>query len=140
MRLRATWKAFILAGALVAPCLAFSAESGAITPYQTDAGIAYVSGGVGADEREAMHGLARNYNLRLVFAGKEGAYLSDVKVDIRNAAGREILSAVSNGPWFFAQLPNGRYKIKAEAKGKSTSQSAVIGRERRTELKFYWAD
>lgn len=140
MRLRATWKAFILAGALVAPCLAFSAESVAITPYQTDEGIAYMSGGVGEDEREAMHGLARNYNLRLVFAGKDGAYLSDVKVDIRNAAGREILSTVSNGPWFFAKLPNGRYKIKAETKGKSMSQSTVIGRERRTELKFYWAD
>lgn len=140
MRQSAIWKAFILAGALVAPCLAFSAESGAITPYQTDEGIAYVSGGVGQDEREVMHGLARNYNLRLVFADKEGAYLSDVTVNIRNAAGREILSAVSNGPWFFAKLPNGRYRIKAEARGESMNQSAVIGRERQTELKFYWAN
>lgn len=138
MRQSVTWKAIILAGILVAPYLAVSAD--AITSYQTDEGIAYMSGGVGADEREAMQGLARNYNLRLVFADKEGAYLSDVKVDIRNAAGRDILSAVSNGPWFFAKLPNGRYKIQAEARGKSMTQSAVIGRERRTELKFYLAD
>ena len=133
------WKAFILTAVLIAPYMAFSAESAAITPYQTDEGIAYMSGGAGEDERVAMNGLAGNYNLRLVFADKEGAYLSDVKVDIRNAAGREVLSAISNGPWFFAMLPKGRYKIKAEARGKSMTQSAVIGRGRQKELKFYWA-
>lgn len=140
MQTRAKWKALILVGALLAPCLAFSAESGANGPGRTDEGVAYMSGGVGEDEREAMHELARNYNLRLVFAEKDGAYLSDVKVDIRNAAGRDILSAVSNGPWFFAKLPNGRYKIKAEVRGKSMAQSAVIGRESQAELKFYWAE
>lgn len=141
MRQHAIWSALILAGALIVPCTAFSADPAAFTPYQNDAGIAYMSGGVGLDEREAIHGLAMNYNLRLVFADRDGAYFSDVKVDIRDSSGREILSAVSNGPWFFAKLPSGRYKITAEAGGRiSKTQSAVIGRERQKVLRFYWAD
>lgn len=140
MRQPALWKVFILGGVLLAPCMASSAESGAITRYQNGEGIAYMSGGVGGDERELMDSDARKYNLRLVFADKEGAYLADVKVDIRDAAGRDILSAVSDGPWFFAKLPNGRYKITVGMKSKNMTQSAVIGREHQTELKFYWAD
>lgn len=140
MRQHAIWKVFVLAGALLAPCLGFSAETGVISQSQSDNGIAYMSGGVGLDEREAMHSLATNYNLRLVFAAKEGAYLSDVKVDIRDTAGRNILSAVSNGPWFFAKLPNGRYRIMVEAGGKNMTRSAVVGSQRQTALKFYWPD
>lgn len=137
---KAIWKVFILAGALLAPCLGFSAETGVITQSRSDNGIAYMSGGVGLDEREAMHSLAPNYNLRLVFAARQGAYLSDVKVDIRNTAGRNILSAVSNGPWFFAKLPSGRYRIMVEAGGKHMTRSAVVGSQGQTALKFYWSD
>ena len=46
MRQHAIWKVFVLAGALVAPCVGFSAES-VITQSQSDNGIPYMSGGVG---------------------------------------------------------------------------------------------
>ena len=140
MRQHAIWKVFILAGALLAPCLGFSAQTGVITQRQSDNGIAYMSGGVGLDEREAMHSLATNYNLRLVFAARKGAYLSDVKVDIRDTAGRNILSAVSNGPWFFAKLPSGRYRVTVEAGGKKMTRSAVVGSRSQTAQEFYWPD
>ena len=87
-----------------------------------------------------MHSLATNYNLRLVFAARKGAYLSDVKVDIRDTAGRNILSAVSNGPWFFAKLPGGRYRVMVEAGGKKMTRSAVVGSRSQTALEFYWPD
>lgn len=140
MRQHAILKALVLACALLVSCLAISAESAAVTAYRNDAGIAYMSGGVGEEERDAMRSLAGDYNLRLVFAGKDGAYLADVKVGIRDAAGHDILSAVSNGPWFFAKLPSGRYKIHADIDGKNLIQSAVVGRKRQTVLRFYWAD
>ena len=89
-----------------------------ITKGQTEKGIPYMSGGVGSEEREQIREWAKEYNLGLVFAGKSRQYLSDVNVSILDDKGTEIVSAVSNGPWFYAQLPPGNYNVRAAYRGK----------------------
>lgn len=58
----------------------------------TQNGIAYVTGGVGQDEVDALRAAASKYNLRMMFASRSGEYLSDVDVTIRAAAAQPVLT------------------------------------------------
>ena len=131
---------WILALGLAGPLLAGAADSGMpIVQPVTQGDITYVSGGFGMDERQALNDVARDYNLKLVFAEKgSGAYVADVKLAIANAKGQKILEAVSEGPWFLVKLTPGRYKVTAEAMGKSLTQQVRVG-SRLTTRNFYWA-
>jgi len=53
----------------------------------------------------------------LIFSNKKGEYLSDVIVKILDWHGKTMLTAVSNGPWLFIDLPTGVYDLEASLKG-----------------------
>jgi hypothetical protein len=78
-------------------------------------GISIVSqsGGVGSHERTALEERGKTFNVKLAFAEQRGPYLADVIVMIVDGKGAEILSLASAGPWFYIQLPPGRYNVKA---------------------------
>ncbi len=89
--------------------------------------VAALHGGVGEEARAAMQAKAAEYNLRLTFAAKgSGAYLSEVKVTIRNAGGQTVLDTVASGPWLFARLPQGRYQVAASAFGQTLTQQLSV--------------
>jgi hypothetical protein len=67
--------------------------------------VRYVSGGVSLEEREAMKAMAKDFDLKLVFAMASGEYLSHILVVIKDAQGNTLLSKESQGPWFFVKLP-----------------------------------
>ncbi len=94
-------------------CAAVANED--LLPEARSAGsVAYRSGGIGAEERAALRAHARDYNLRLTFAAEgRGAYLGGAKVRIEDSDGHVVLDAGSEGPWFFARLPKGRYRVVA---------------------------
>jgi hypothetical protein len=119
----------------------FSAEAPAppliVKNYE---GIPYVSGGIGLDEREAMSAIASEYNLKIVFALKEGNYLADASVLIKNAQGRTFLDAVSDGPWFYAKLPAGHYTVTATIAEKAENQAVEIKSTGHAVLHFYWTE
>ncbi len=131
---------WIMVLGLASPLLAGATDAGApLVQPVTQGDITFVSGGIGMDERQALDGVARDYNLKLVFAEKgSGAYMADVKLAIANAKGRTILESVSNGPWFLVKLMPGRYKITAEAMGQSLAQHVRVG-SRLTTRHLYWA-
>ncbi len=61
---------------------------------------AWISGGIGKAEADAMRGVASGYNLRLVFAEAQkshAAFLSDVAVEISDAKGSTVLE-IRTGP------------------------------------------
>ena len=92
-------------------------------------GVKYLTGGVGSDERAVMQKVARgNYNLQFVFAEATGPYLADIKVDIQGQNGKKLVDMSTNGPWFFAELPNGQYTITVTHDGKSEVQRLDIGK------------
>ena len=105
---------------------------------KTYQGITYLSGGVGLDERETLSHIGQDYDLKLGFAEKAGNYLSDVEVRIKDAGSNTILEAVSQGPWFFAKLPAGKYTILATMKGETRQQVARVTTHGQTSLYFYW--
>lgn len=111
--------------ALLSPWIAVQARSAespleqspGIVQGETKQGFAYMSGGVGIDERELMGKLGKAYNLKLSFAEISGPYLADVGLIIEDTKGAEIISTTTNGPWFYIQLPSGTYTIKATVGG-----------------------
>lgn len=99
----------------------------------------FVTGGVGDDELAAMQAEAANYNLQLLFAEKgSGAYMSGVKVVIRDATGKPLLSTEGAGPWFFARLPAGRYQVSADSDGVVQTRRLAIANEKPAKVYFYW--
>jgi hypothetical protein len=104
------------AAALGAFALALSVSAAAAplpTPV-TENGITYLSGGFDPEEALAMQAEAPRYPLRLVFsAGERNEFLADVKVTIRDAAGKVLLDTYASGPIMLVKLPPGAYTIRA---------------------------
>jgi len=82
-----------------------------------DRGISFLSGGVGLHEREILNEMGKSYSLKMIFSNKKGEYLSDVVVKILDQYENTILTAVSNGPWLFINLPSETYKLEASVGG-----------------------
>jgi hypothetical protein len=95
------------------PRSAGSADGIEIVSGKTPQGYAYMSGGVGSEERNQMEGQANRYDLKLSFADHAGEYLSDVRVAINDEHGKKIVNTTTAGPWFYINLPAGKYEIKA---------------------------
>lgn len=106
---------------------------------QTKGDISYVSGGVGEESLARLGAREGDFNLKLVFALKSGAYLSGVKVAIADATGKALLEATSKGPWFLARLPAGNYRIVASLADKALTRQVTIGETRQESVDFRWA-
>lgn len=106
--------------------------------------IDYVSGGVSLPARDALLAQARDqrYNLHLEFvAAPAGEYLADVQVTITDARGSQILSTRTEGPWLFARVPPGSYKVTARYGDTSRTQALGVGEGRhRIVMRFPAAD
>jgi hypothetical protein len=127
--------AIVLGAAFLVPATsAMSDES-----VQTAGGVSYVSGGVGDDSINRLNSLAKDFNLKLVFALKKGEYVNGVKVTIANTAGKTLLDTVSEGPWFLAKLPAGNYQIVASFEGKADKRTIAVGTEKLKTVDFRWS-
>ena len=133
----------LIAGA-IALGLSFPAWAGSAMEYtlpqtKTENGITYMSGGVGKPEAGAMREEARHYPLSMIFsAAKDNEFLADVKVDIKNTAGKEMLNAVSDGPIMLVKLPAGSYTIAAEAHGKTLHRTVQVPARGDHQVSFHW--
>jgi hypothetical protein len=122
----------LLAAVFALAAGAASAQVGAsLAPKTTPAGIAYVSGGVGNAQQQAMKDAMKDYDLRLTFAREQtGSYLASVKVTIDRRdgdhAGTLVLDTVSGGPMLFVKLPDGKYDVRAEVERQVQTRTVSI--------------
>lgn len=117
--------------------LAFAGLSGAQTSGR-DGQTAFLSGGVGQGEVEAMRRAAGDYNLRMTFTEQGGQYLADVAVDVRKPNGETVLSTISDGPMIFVDLPPGNYVVDAEFGGRTQTRRISLGRDKHREMVMRW--
>lgn len=102
-------------------------DTSALPEAQTKNGIRYVCGGVGSDEAASLTQAARQHNLVVTFATREGSYLADVNVHIADARGRPLLATTCNGPIMLVDVPKGGvYRIVAEVDGKQASGKVQV--------------
>lgn len=128
--------AFVLIGVML---LSMGNAQSADAGVQTTGGVSYVSGGVGDDSIAKLESLAKDFNLKLVFALQSGNYVSDVKVVIADAKGKTLLDATSAGPWFLVKLPAGNYQIVATFEGKAVKRSVTVSKAKLQTVDFRWA-
>jgi hypothetical protein len=98
----------------------------------------YITGGVGAEEREDMKAQREQYNLLLTFADRNGEMQAGVAVTVRDRRGRTVLEVPEAGPMVYAKLPPGSYRISASVDGRQQVRSANLGHGPR-EVAFHWA-
>lgn len=100
--------------------------------------VKFVSGGVGEDSAARIAALSKDFNLKLLFAQKDGHYLADVAVTISDAQGKKLLAAVAEGPWLLARLAPGKYQVTAAFEGESFTRATTIPATGQRELIFRW--
>ncbi len=99
--------------------------------------ILYITGGVGHAERMALDAMRAKYNFKLTNTESTGAFVSYTRLSLMDTKGREILSADAD-PIFFAQLPPGRYTLRAEHEGQTKTQSFQVKPGKPTAVQLSW--
>lgn len=106
---------------------------------ETIAVTTYLNGGVGKDEQEFMHRMAKEFPLRLTFSErKDGEFIVNVPVVISDAKGNPIFELPKAGPMLYVMLPNGKYKVSARFKGLTETQEVNITNKVGADLYFHW--
>jgi hypothetical protein len=105
---------------------------------QQQGNITFVSGGAGDEDRDALKQVESQYNLRLMFAARNGDYLANIAVTLSDARGNAVLDTIADGPIFYAHVPPGRYRVTVSNQGQSQSRDVTIGAGA-TRQDFYWA-
>jgi len=102
---------------------------------------AYISGGIGEEERASMEASRDYFNLRLAFAARgSGEYLSSVRVRIADLNGGELLDTVTDGPLFYARLAPGTYRVTAAYGDEPQERRVRIGGAGAADLVLYWVE
>jgi hypothetical protein len=120
------WLALATAGFVA---LAYSARA---------ADVPYVSGGIGADEREQLRAKEGEYNLKIVTAETSGDYLARVRVVIESAANERLVDTTLDGPILLARVPPGSYTITATAGSESHTQTVTVPAAALQQVDFRW--
>jgi hypothetical protein len=96
------------------------------------------SGAVGLEDRARMMRAYADYNLHLAFANTRGEFLAGVRLAIRDADGAVVWRAFSEGPYYFARLPEGKYEVTAEFGGRSHARWINVGASPGPMHYFHW--
>jgi hypothetical protein len=121
--------------------LAIAGSIGAVEVGQSPTGaVAYMNGGITADEADTMRAEGRRFPLQLEFAASadgRNPYVADVNVRIVDAAGQVVMNLPNKGPILLANLAPGRYTVYAEWQGDVKSRAVDVG-SGHTKVGFTW--
>jgi len=135
----------IAALGLVATATAQLPEQGTFMPQERAQGnVSYLSGGIGVDQADMMRQEASKYPLALEMAtaagGPRDAYISDAKVDIRDASGNPVLSATTQGPIMLLRLPSGTYTVDVDWHGTQRRKTVAVNSDRHQHVMLEFPD
>jgi hypothetical protein len=128
-----------LAAALALAC--GGAAASVAPPVERQGAVSFQTGGIGADESQAMKQLAAHYPLELEFveqAGKRGEYSAGEQVRISDDAGRTVLKATAAGPFMLVNLPDGRYRVSAADDGHREVRAVTLSGKPHDRVAFVW--
>jgi len=137
--------AALAAFGLVSTATAQSPPQGVFMPQEHAQGnVSYVSGGIGVDEADLMRQEASKYPLALEMAtaagGPRDAYISDAKVDIRDASGHPVLSTTTQGPIMLVRLPSGTYTVDVDWRGTQKRKTVAVTGDRHQHVMLEFPD
>jgi hypothetical protein len=105
---------------------------------QQQGDVSYVSGGVGQDESKALQRAEHHWPLALRFTGPGGEFLADVRVQIADTHGANLLDATSRGPYMLVKLPPGHYTVHVSHAGVDKTSAVTVGASGGARAAFNW--
>jgi hypothetical protein len=124
----------VLAAGLTGLGPSLSATAACSPAFNEVTGVHHLSGGVGIEARQRLEEMGRDFDLKLVFAEPDGDYLADVPLAIEDGHGNAVLRATSEGPWFYAELPPGHYRVVIAQAGKQYARSVDVPKRGQKEV------
>ena len=101
-------------------------------PLTADAGternVQVRTGGISLEERAAFDAMRKDYNLRVAFVQADGDYVADVGVRLDSPDGRRVYyEGRTDGPFLFASLAPGSYRLEARYAGRVQERIISVG-------------
>lgn len=96
---------------------------------QQSGSTSYVTGGVPHEQIAAFKQSAHNYPLNLEIYERDGnrnEFTADVAVKLINKSGDVVLDATTAGPFLWANVPAGQYKLQATLNGKTIERHVAV--------------
>jgi len=101
--------------------------------------IAYVNGGIGSEESEAIRLQAPEFPVHITFSeGKDGKSITDVDVKITNHDGFSVFELPNAGPILYIKLADGAYEISSQYGGISKSSKIKVQAGKSTNVYLNW--
>lgn len=108
--------------------------------------VCFISGGISGDEVSQFKARAREFLFEIVFVQKADTednnrieeYLAEVQLKIKDSKGNIVVDTTTEGPFFLADLPLGKYQIIAEHDGMVKNNVVRIAAKKHQRIVFLW--
>jgi hypothetical protein len=112
-----------------------------IPDTQYSQSIAYITGGVGEGETQAILAEAKQWPLLLEMSQIEngrGVWIFGAMITILNEKNQSILNAQADGPYMLVNLEAGNYSIQASFNGVEQTRSVAIKAGSPQKISLFW--
>jgi hypothetical protein len=146
MKINRKWQGILVAGLLammISPALAQENQqtwSQDLPEVMHQGAITYTSGGFGLEERDALKATAKDYNILISNADREGKFTADTSLVITNKGSRETLTVTDAGPLFYARVPAGTYVVKAANGSQKAERTVSVTGQKQERVYFIWSE
>lgn len=130
-------KPFMLSITLLGAGLMAPLDARAYTTSQPGEGVAFITGGIGEEDRTRLRQQRNQYNLYVTNAGSKGAYAGETGLTISDRDGETLLETMA-GPLFYVQLPPGEYVVEGERNGQNLQRRITVKQDRPSAIQFTW--
>ena len=131
-------KSFVV---LIALAMLDTAIAEITMPTQRQAGdVIYMTGGI-AEEAEMMRSVAKEYALEIALIQKlneQEEFLADVKIKVLDAKENVVLETTTDGPYLYANLPEGHYLVIAKFNEEVKQQKVLISAKKHQKVVLWW--
>jgi hypothetical protein len=104
-------------------------------------GIAYISGGVGLEESEAILAEAKQWSVLLELSqleGGRGIWIFGAQIKIINTKQKVIFDAQAEGPYILINLEPGEYVLQAAYQGVEQKRVISVKSSQSQKITLFW--
>ena len=107
---------------------------------ERDANVQFVSGGIGAFEKEWFDANSPEFGLKATYADTNGHHLAGVQVTLADHTGQVLLNTVTEGPYLLVKAKPGSYSLTSVYEGVSQQKTVRIGGKTPARTTFTFKD
>lgn len=131
------FRALVFGGVVMLTSLLASADS--VSIRKSAQGIPYITGGISADEVDAIRPYLSQFNLRVIFSeGSSGRFITDVNVNLYDTEGKLVFRLVGTQPQLLVNIPAGTYTILASYNGDKQRHKFSVSSDEHKKIILNW--